>query len=144
MNYIPVDLFKDNINDNDLKLWDYEPSRHLLVKARMLFNGIERIEWREYKYFHFMQNHENYQKSLDSYIYMYSFNINPIHNNNYSGCNFSRISNSQLQIIAQTNNFYINNTTKYPSYDIFILKCYATNYNILVIKNGICGLKYSI
>ena len=50
-----------------------------------------------------------YQKSLDSYIYMYSFNINPIHNNNYSGCNFSRISNSQLQIIAQTNNFYINN-----------------------------------
>lgn len=143
MNYIPVDLLKDNINDNDIKLWEYEPSRHLLVKARMLFNGIERIEWRDYKYFHFMQNHENYQKSLDSYIYMYSFNINPIHNNNYSGCNFSRISNSQLQIIAQTNNFYINNTTKYPSYDIFILKCYATNYNILVIKNGICGLKYS-
>ena len=166
MKYIPVELFnveelkkldthaqlmddlschdsiRHNIN-NDIKLWELEPSRHLLVKARMLFNGIERIQWRDYKYFYFMQNHENYQKSLDSYIYMYSFNINPTRDANYSGCNFSRLSNSQLQIVTKTNTFYINETTNYPTYDQFIFKCYATNYNILVINNGICGIKYS-
>jgi hypothetical protein len=142
MNYLPADFLP--YTPAQLLLWDYEPSRHLLVKARLVFNGIERIEWRDYKYFHFMQNHENYKNSLYSYVYMYSFNINPTKDQSHSGCNFSRLSNTQLHAVIQTNTFTVNNTIPiiYPKYETSIFKCYATNFNILVIKNGICGLKY--
>lgn len=141
MNYLPVEL--NNITQT--KLWDFEPSRHLLVKARMLFNGIERIEWRDYKYFYFLQNHENYKNTIESYIYVYSFNISPTKSSNTSGCNFSRISNAQLQVVTKSNSFSVdtNPVVNYPPYDTFNFKCYATNYNILIVKNGLCGLKYS-
>lgn len=141
MKYLPCEL----ANISQLTLWDLEPQKHLLTKARVLFNGIERIEWRDYKYFYFLQNHENYKNSLESYVYVYSFNINPTKDLNFSGCNFSRLSNAQLQVVVKTNDFIVDTQPikKYPQYESFILKCYATNYNILVIKNGICGLKYS-
>ncbi len=141
MKYLPVELK----NISQTKLWDLEPQKHLLTKARMLFNGIERIEWRDHKYYYFLQNHENYKNSLESYVYVYSFNIGPNKDSNYSGCNFSRLSNSQLQVISSPNNFIVdtNPQIKYPSTNSYILKCYATNFNILVIKNGVCGLKYS-
>lgn len=141
MNYLPVELKQIS----QTKLWELEPQKHLLNKARMLFNGIERIEWRDHKYYYFLQNHENYKNSLESYVYVYSFNIGPSKDSNYSGCNFSRLSNAQLQIVSNQNNFIVDTrpVIKYPHYDSYILKCYATNYNILVIKNGVCGLKYS-
>ena len=111
----------------------------------MMFNGIERIEWRDYKYYYFLQNHENYKNTLESYVYVYSFNIGPTKDSNYSGCNFSRLSNAQLQIVSNPNNFPVdtNPIIRYPVYDSYVLKCYATNYNVLIIKNGVCGLKYS-
>jgi hypothetical protein len=31
----------------------------------------------------------------------------------------------------------------YPTDDTYELKCYATNFNILVIKGGLAGVKYS-
>jgi len=141
MKYLPVEL--NGIGQTTL--WNLEPEKHLLNKARMLFNGIERIEWRDNKYFYFLQNHENYKNSLETYVYVYSFNISPSKDSNFSGCNFSRLSNAQLQVVSQTNNFVVdtNPVKTYPHYESFILKCYATNYNLLIIKNGVCGLKYS-
>jgi hypothetical protein len=141
MKYLPAKL--NPINQKIL--WDLEPQRHLLNKARILFEGSERIEWRDNKYFYFLQNHENYKNTLESYVYVYSFNINPTKDTNHSGCNFSRLSNAQLQVMITQNNFIIdkNPVKKYTYNDSFILKCFATNYNILVIKNGLCGLKYN-
>ncbi len=141
MKYLPVELG----SINQTTLWKLEPEKHLLNKARILFNGVERIEWRDNKYFYFLQNHENYKNSLETYVYVYSFNVNPSKETNYSGCNFSRLSNAQLQVVGQNNNFVVdtNPIKTYPSYDSAILKCYATNFNVLVIKNGVCGLKYS-
>jgi hypothetical protein len=143
MDYLPIEL---NNTDANIELWNMEPQRHLLTKARMLFNGIERIEWRDHKYFHLMQNHENYRNSLESYVYMYSFNIDPKNENNYSGCNFSRLDNAQLQVEIKGNPFILNGNNpalKYPVDNSYELKCFATNFNILVIKNGLAGLKYS-
>ena len=76
---------------------------------------------------------------------MYSFNINPIQNNNWSGCNFSRLENSQLQINIKPNPFIIqvSPTITYPVDESYHLVCYATNFNIFIIKNGIAGLKYN-
>ena len=54
----------------NFELWDLTPQKHLLQKARLLFNGAERIEWRDAKYFYRMQNHENYKNKLDAFIYL--------------------------------------------------------------------------
>ena len=134
----------NNINVNN-ELYMLEPKRHLLKKARLLFDGIERIPWRDHKYFYLMQNHENYRNNIQHYIYMYSFNINPVKFNNFNGCNFSRLENVQLQVEIEQNQFILNsnNTIKYPKYTNFELKCYVTNFNILIIKNGLASLKYS-
>ena len=142
LKYPPPELKGSSIN---FDLWYLEPHRHLLYRARMLFNGIERIEWRDAKYYYYMQNHENYRNTLQSYVYVYSFNINPTKDTNYSGCNFSRLDNAQLQMEVKPNPFILGTSPllTYPSDDTYELKCYATNFNILVIKGGLVGLKYS-
>ncbi len=83
--YPPVELY-NKLNQNNL--WLLEPKRHLLSKARILFNGIERVEWRDAKYFYNMQNYENYQNTIKTHVYLYSFNVDPTRFNNNNGCNF--------------------------------------------------------
>jgi hypothetical protein len=143
MYYLPIELYNMPINN---ALWDLEPKRHLLSRARLLLNGTERIQWHDYKYFYFMQNHENYRNNIQHYIYMYSFNINPTKDTNFNGCNFSRIDNAQLQVEIKPNSFLLNNilpSILYPNNTNYELKCYATNYNLLIIKNGLASVKYS-
>jgi hypothetical protein len=120
----------------NFELWDLTPQKHLLQRARLLFNGAERIEWRDAKYFYRMQNHENYKNKLDAFIYLYSFTVDPTRYGNSSGCNFSRIDNPQLQVEIKPDTIYNSN-------DTYTLSCYATNFNILIIKNGLVGLKYN-
>jgi hypothetical protein len=128
----------------DYNLWNLTPERHLLSRARILFNGIERVEWRDAKYFYYMQNHENYKNLLLTHFYVYSFNIEPTKCSNSTGCNFSRIENTQLQIELKPQQFVINNAGQlYTPSDTYELRCFATNFNVLVIKNGLGGLKYS-
>jgi len=140
--YYPPELNNPNVIN---ELYALEPKRHLLKRARLLFDGIERIPWKDHKYFYLMQNHENYKNNIQHYIYMYSFNINPVKNDNFNGCNFSRIDNIKLQVEISQNPFILNsnNTISYPKYNNFYLKCYITNFNILIIKNGLAGLKYN-
>lgn len=141
MHYLPIEL--KTLSTNAYKLWKLAPKKHLLNRARILFNGAERVEWRDAKYFYYMQNHENYGNSLQSYIYMYSFNSEPQKFSNNSGCNFSRIDNAYLQVEISPNKFYLDTNLSNPSSSGYELKCYATNFNIMVIKNGLCGLKYT-
>ena len=123
-------------------LWNLTPKRHLLKRARILFDGKERVEWRDVKYFYNMQNYENYKTYLDSYIYLYSFNISPRKNVNNIGCNFSRITNPQLQIELNDNPTNIYKSFNINIDDNYELKCIVNNYNILIIKNGLANLKF--
>jgi hypothetical protein len=149
--YLPQSLINQIISNPNVDfknvslLYSLEPTRHLLTQARLLFNGIERINWKDPKYFYLMQNHENYRNTLYSYIYLYSFNINPVQNNNWSGCNFSRLENPQLQLNIKPDPFILNLNPLItnPTDDLYHLVCYATNFNIFIIKNGVAGLKYN-
>jgi hypothetical protein len=75
--YLPQELISKVVSNSNVNiknvalLYSLEPTRHLLVQARMLFNGIERISWRDPKYFYLMQNYENYRNTLYTYIYLY-------------------------------------------------------------------------
>jgi hypothetical protein len=140
LEYPPNEL-KNNL---DYNLWTLQPEQHLLSRARILFNGIERIEWRDAKYYYYMQNHENFKNSLLSHFYVYSFNIDPTKFTSTAGCNFSRIDSAQLQVEIKPQSIVINNTgTIYKNNSEYELRCFATNFNVLVIKGGLAGLKYS-
>jgi hypothetical protein len=142
--YPPVELYEQLTQPN---LWALEPRRHLLSRARILFNGIERVEWRDAKYYYNMQNYENYQNTIKTHVYLYSFNVDPTRFSNNNGCNFSRLDNAQLQVEVQQNAFVVENGPPqklYPTYDNFELVCFATNFNILVIKGGLAGVKYTV
>lgn len=145
--YLPPQLLNKPINQSNL--WYLEPERHLLTKARILFNGIERVEWRDAKYFYNMQNYENYQNTIRTHVYLYSFNANPTDFDDNNGCNFSRLDNAQLQVEISPNLFVVEKANPpipavlYPNYDNYELVCFATNYNILIIKGGLAGVKYN-
>ena len=146
----------ESIKSYDSSSYLLMPSYHLLDEARILFNGRERLGWKNYKYYYYLQNYEHYRNSANSYIYLYSFSMKPLSIDPTGSCNFSRIDNAQLQFklrdVPKTN---LNITDKDDN-DISIqvngsikdtnpgmLTLYATNYNYLIIKNGMAGLKFN-
>lgn len=132
------------------------PKYHLLDEARILFNGKERVSWKNYKYYYYLQNYEHYRNSAEHYVYLYSFSMNPLSIQPSGFCNFSRLSNAQLQFklrqvpqsditITNKNNnpgtITVNGSIKDKNPGL--LTVYATNYNYLIIQNGKAGLKYT-
>lgn len=151
LKYLPSEY--ENISGYDSKKYKLLPKYHLLEKARIMFNGKERIAWRNYKYYYYLQNYENFRNSADHYTYIYSFSINPLSNNPTGSCNFSRIDNAQLQIkirkvpkeplkINTDETILVNGSIKDENPGT--LTVFATNYNFLIVKNGMAGLKYTV
>ena len=154
LNYLPREY--ENIKGYDSASYLLMPEYHLLDEARILFNGRERIGWKNYKYYYYLQNYEHYRNSANSYIYLYSFSMKPLSSEPTGSCNFSRIDNAQLQfklrdvpksdleITDENDNLttiQVNGSIKDKNPGMLTL--YATNYNYLVIKNGMAGLKFN-
>lgn len=130
----------------DTNLYDLLYKKHLLDKGRIIFNNMERLEYKDYKYFHYIQNYENYRTYLEHYVYLYSFSNEPKKFDPTGTINFSRIDNAELQIQLNNNsieNIGANDTlTIGPGNSGSVLNVFAHNYNFLVFKNGLAGLKY--
>jgi hypothetical protein len=152
LNYIPLKYESaSTIDFTSLDGYNNLPQFHLLEKSRILFNGIERISWKNYKYFFYLQNYEHFKASPENYVYIYCFALYPTSNNPSGSCNFSRIDSSELQarfsqvpikqVSSNIGNLEINGSVKpdYPAH--FTL--FATNYNYLVIKGGTAGLEFT-
>ena len=73
------------------------------------------------------QHHTN--QSSDAYVY--SFALEPEKHQPSGTCNFSRIDNAELHLRAA------------DSLALSTAEVFATNYNVLRIKNGMGGLAYS-
>lgn len=146
----------EDIKSYDISNYKLMTKYHLLDEARIIFNGKERVSWKNYKYYYYLQNYEHYRNSADHYVYLYSFSMNPLSDNPSGSCNFSRIDNAQLQFklrnVPKSNleiidkddnvtNILVNGSIKDENQGILTL--YATNYNYLIIKNGMGGLKFN-
>jgi len=129
-------------------LWDEIPDRHYLKRARILLNGNERVQWKDQKYFYYVQPYENFKNPNSHHYYTYSFSANSRSLGNYGGCNFSRIDNAQLQIefnkpINKKVSRVSNSTVKIGDNSDGILSVYAHNFNYLIIKGGMAGLQFN-
>ena len=98
--------------------------------ATLYIEGRERFQKREYQYFKLIQPYQRHTNIPLDWIYVYSFAFEPEKITPTGTCNFSKIDNSHF--IFNISKYLIN-----PRLNIF-----ATNYNLLIIKNGFCGLMY--
>lgn len=129
-------------------IWDELPQTHYVKKARILLNGHERVQWKDYKYYYYVQPYENFKNPNEHHYYTYSFSANSRGLGNYGGCNFSRIDNAQLQI--EFNKPVERNVSRTSTSTVTlgdntdgILSIYAHNFNYLIIKGGMAGLKFN-
>ena len=122
---------------------------HFLDKARILINSYPRIDWKDYKFYYYLQNYENYRTKTEHLFYMYSFSANPKFKDPMGSLNFSRIDNSQLQFTLNDTNintfksFLPANQQSKGLANNFDITIYGVNYNYLVIKGGMGGLVYN-
>lgn len=94
-------------------------------------NGHERIERKSSEYYRYVEQYKKHECSSVGYIHTYNFSLKPNSSQPYGSCNFSRIDSCVFSM-------------EFPTTILAgQLKFYATNYNILKIKNGMTGLAYS-
>ena len=98
---------------------------------QLRYNGNDRFEQLPATFFRLYQPYRHHSCGTLQYIYVYSFAIEPEKIQPSGTCNFSKIDNATLQFTC---------TENIPEGMISI---YATNYNILRIKSGMCGLMFS-
>ena len=103
------------------------PSKEMTI----MFNGIERFEYRDATYFRTIQPLEVGYTFPEKNIYIYSFCLKPEELQPSGSCNFSRIDNLTF------------NFTGNQLYTGYTFNLYAKNYNILRIMGGMGGLLYS-
>jgi len=104
-----------------------------IESATIRLNGDERFKRREAFVFRVLQPYQYHTRTPRNFIYLYSFSLRPEEHQPTGTCNFSRIDSADLDIVL--NECVIQKDTQ--------CNIYATNYNVLRIEAGICGVVYS-
>ena len=115
----------------DLHCWGENP----VVTAKLQLNGQDRFSEREGTYFDLVQPYQHHTRNPDTGINVYSFALRPEEHQPSGSCNFSRIDNATLQLVLSNATVEGTKTAK--------VRVYATNYNVLRVMSGMCGLAYS-
>ena len=128
-------LRRQDINDTTKEWFNYSadticPYTDPLITGQILLNGVDRTLELDNQYLRLYQPYKRHTNIPNSFIYLYSFALNPEEYQPSGACNMSRLDNSQLVLDIKPN---------LPAMDIVI---FAVNYNILKIQAGMGGLGY--
>lgn len=121
----------DHFNYTTYPLTDKEEP--IILENKLMINSIPRIETYNYEYYNYLQSFIN-KHLLCKGVNQYSFCLNPKDTVANGTLNFSKIDDSFIQ-------FIFNKVVTYQN--TINIKAYGVYYNILVIKNGSCSLKFS-
>jgi len=99
---------------------------------KLILNGQDRFKAQPGKFFNQMQPMMHHSGNPYPGVYCYSFALKPEELQPTGTCNFSRIDNSQVEVLLKSG--ADNNTT---------LAMFAVNYNVLRIQSGMGGLAFS-
>lgn len=99
--------------------------------AIILFNGIDRFERRNAKYFRLIQPLQGHTRTPNDFIYMYRFCLKPEEHQPTGTCNFSKLDNVDIDLE------FIN------SVGAGSMRTYGINYNILKIRSGMANVAFS-
>jgi hypothetical protein len=122
----------DTTNINNLKHKD------ILKTAVLKFNGTNRFATKDAIEFTLVNNYQHMPRVPEDGIYVYSFNLDyDLKKNQPNGaCNFSRITNAQLELTTIPKE---DSSSSY-TYEIII---FAQNFNVLRILGGMGDLEFS-
>ena len=125
---------------NDVSVWnkwfDYQDQfDRIMNTAKILFNGIDRIDEKEAEYFNYLQPYQHHTGNSKDGLYVYSFSIEPENLIQPSGSvNMSRINTVQ---------FYVSVAKPKNQAYAFDMTFYVVNYNFLRIASGLAGVVYN-
>ena len=103
-----------------------------LDSFKLILNGQDRFKAQPGKFFNQMQPNMHHSGNPYPGVYCYSFALKPEELQPTGTCNFSRIDNSQVEVVLKAG--ADANTT---------LSMFAVNYNVLRIQSGMGGLAFS-
>ena len=125
----------------DIKLYNYnnyglylDNNENPLNELQFKYNGIDRIDSLDSKYYNFVQPYFYHNNIPPDGINMYSFSLSPEDFQPSGTSNLSNINN--IELIFKTN-------TEITSSNSAILNIYSINYNLLRITSGVGGLRFS-
>lgn len=118
---------------------------NIFLFGKLIFNGQDRFEPRDYKFFNSLQSYKYHTHSASPGICIYSFALFPEQEQPSGTANFSRISKIELQFNVRRDICPDNgdgsdelvNTNQ--QYNMFI---FALSYNILRIAGGLGGIAF--
>ena len=132
-------------------LWNQIPEKDLLLEASLQFNNVDRVPYKDYKYWFSVQNYETFKSRPLHQIYLYSFGLNN-KKMNVGSCNFSEFENVKLNIrlagsdIRQyhilDNDYTLELGPETGTGTRIVV--FGINYNILQIEDGMCQLQFSM
>ena len=110
-----------------------ETEENIIIKNSLIINSINRMDLDSIEYYTYIPRYQ-YSLGNEYGIYMYSFALNPKDIQPSGSMNFSKIDDAYLQL-------KLNKIVNYQNPVSF--KCYAVQYNLLRISNGIGGLGFN-
>lgn len=124
------DLFLNN------KWFDFQDKmRHILIDAKILMNGVERITEKDPQYFNYVQAYQHHTTCRKNGIYMYSFSLSPEDSSPTGSCNMSRVNKLQFPMTIR-----LPDDSSYT----YSITFYVVNNNFLKIQSGLCGIEFSL
>ena len=130
-----------SMNNEPVNLTNVTPadSRYpILASAKILFNGQDRIEEKEYTYFNLLEPYMHHTCGGREGIYSYSFSLNPEKIQPSGSVNTSRINKFQLYVTLNT-----YDTTRDKDYT-YTLNVFSISQNMFRVLSGLGGLVYAI
>ena len=111
--------------------------------AQLQLNGHDRFERREGAYFNYVQPEQHHSNTPVDGVNVYSFSLHPEEHQPSGTANLSRISKTDLNIW-----FSDGSCSNQPSINFMNpdskMYVYGTNYNVLRVMSGLCGLAYRV
>jgi len=102
-----------------------------MIRGKLIFEGQELFDTKDAKFFRTVVPYQRHTNVPNNFIYLYSFSLNPEEFQPSGACNFSRIDSQMLYL-------EISDQLIDP-----IITIFASNYNILNIAGGLCGIEYT-
>lgn len=108
-------------------------NKSLVLDETLLINGRDRLSFREYSYFNYVQPYQSFPYGLQEGINVYSFSLFPDKFQPSGSCNMSLMDNIQIRL-RLSSQISIKNKA--------LFRGYALTYNILRVVNGLSGLVF--
>jgi hypothetical protein len=121
------------------RLTPYLYDKSAVFEQHLQINGQDRLERRYGDYFNKVQPYQHHTGvPAGAGVYMYSFAVKPEEHQPSGTCNFSRIDTATL-VVTMDGAVAVDQ----GSGDVWDMRMYAVNYNVLRIMSGMGGLAFS-